>query len=163
MKGNTYPLQMSYVIYCIPCQQCDAKYVGLTTNKLLVRLYGHKSDINKLEKIMQVADPAEQKIQLGHHRERTAMMAHCIDTQHRFNILSTYILDHTTKPSRLPILEICHILTTKNINKRTDTDNISISYIGILLTLKNALTSTNNSGNNTNTNTQNSTTNSSVQ
>lgn len=152
MKGNTDPLHMSYVIYCIPCQQCDAKYVGRTTNKLQTRLYGHKSDSNKLNSIMQETDHTERNIKLAQHRERTALMAHCIDADHRFDIQSTYILDHTTKPYRLPILEICHILTTKNVNKRTDTDNLSISYTGILHTIKNVLTNTNNNNANTNTN-----------
>lgn len=63
-------------------------------------------------------------------------MQHSVTTGHAFDYNSVDILDSSNKSNRLPILEICHILTTKNINKRTDTEGLSISYAGIMHTLK---------------------------
>lgn len=136
MKGTTEKQQRSNVIYSLRCQQCEAMYVGLTTNKLQTRLYGHKSDKNKLDKIMDMQDEDYKKIQLDQWKERTAIMHHSATTGHTFDYSNPTILDTSNKPTRLPILEICHILTTKNINKRTDTDGLSISYTGIMHTLK---------------------------
>lgn len=64
MKGTTDKQDKSNVIYSIICQQCEAMYVGLTTNKLKTRLYGHKSDKNKLDKIMDMQDDDYKKILL---------------------------------------------------------------------------------------------------
>lgn len=136
MKGTTDKLQRSNVIYGINCTQCEAMYVGLTTNKLQTRLYGHKSDKNKLDRIMNMQDDNYKNIQLDQWKERTAIMKHAVSTGHTFDYDSVKILDSSEKSTRLPILEICHILTTDNINKRTDTEGLSISYIGIMHTLK---------------------------
>lgn len=136
MKGKTEKSQRSNVIYCLQCSQCEAKYVGLTTNKLKTRLYGHKSDKNKLDKIRAIEDENLKNIQLDHWKERTAIMQHSVETGHTFNYDSATILDSSNKSNRLPILEICHIMTTKNINKRSDTEGLSISYTGIMHTLK---------------------------
>lgn len=136
MKGKTDTLQRSNVIYCIGCQQCDAKYVGLTTNKLQTRIYGHKSDVNFLDKVVSIENTSDRLNKLGHLRERTAMIAHCIDTGHRFDLQNATILDQSRRPTRLPILEICHIMTTQNVNKRTDVDGLNTYYRGIMYTLK---------------------------
>ncbi|XP_062704289.1 uncharacterized protein LOC134286653 [Aedes albopictus] len=41
------------VIYNIPCQNCDRCYIGMTSNKLKTRLSGHKSNINKLNRLLE--------------------------------------------------------------------------------------------------------------
>ena len=51
-KDRIPPELRNNVIYRIPCENCDASYVGLTTTSLKKRLGHHKSDINKLDKLM---------------------------------------------------------------------------------------------------------------
>lgn len=136
MKGRTDAYQRSNVIYCIGCQQCDAKYVGMTTNKLQTRIYGHKSDVNLLDKVMQLENTSDRLHKLSNLKERTAMMNHCINNDHRFDLQNAKILDSSLRASRLPILEICHIMTTQTVNKRTDVDGLHICYTGIMHTLK---------------------------
>ncbi|XP_062701421.1 uncharacterized protein LOC134285179 [Aedes albopictus] len=135
MKGRTDTYQRNNVIYCIGCQQCDAKYVGMTTNKLQTRMYGHKSDVNLLDKVTKIENTSDRLHKLSGLKERTAMMNHCVSTGHRFDLQNASILDHSLKTNRLPILEVCHIMTTQNINKRTDVEGLHTCYTGIMHTL----------------------------
>lgn len=137
MKGRTDKYQRNNVIYGIGCQQCDAKYVGMTTNKLQTRIYGHKSDVNLLDKIIKIENTSDRLHKLSNLKERTAMINHCIIKGHRFDLQNAKILDSSLKSNRLPILEICHIMSTENINKRTDVEGLHTCYTGIMHTLKN--------------------------
>ncbi|XP_062713904.1 uncharacterized protein LOC134290731 [Aedes albopictus] len=124
------------IVYEIPCQNCRSCYVGMTTNSLQKRLSGHQSTINSLDnKLQQGHQYHEPEIQ--HLKGRTALVEHCIDHQHRFDLTNTRIVDHTFKRSTLPILEMCHIATNPHtINRRTDTDNLNRSYSNIIHTLR---------------------------
>lgn len=153
MKGRTDTYQKNNVIYSISCQQCDAKYVGMTTNKLQTRIYGHKSDVNLLDKTMKIENTSDRLNKLGNLKERTAMMNHCIITGHRFDLQNANILDSSLRTSRLPILEICHIMSTQNINKRTDVEGLNTCYTGIMHTLKRLSHKNRNSRNESDTNT----------
>lgn len=77
---------------------------------------------------MDMQDDDYKKILLDQWKDRTAITQHSATTGH--------IFDYSNRSTRLPILEICHILTTKNINKRSDTEGLSISYTGIMHTHK---------------------------
>ncbi|XP_062541027.1 uncharacterized protein LOC134209061 [Armigeres subalbatus] len=130
------------VIYKIPCGDCDASYVGLTTTNLKKRVGHHKSDINKLDKLMNDMennnnDENYNSYELGRLKERTALLLHSANNNHRFDLESTEILDNHRRSSALPVLEVCHIINTdKTVNKRSDCDSLSTTYAGILHTLK---------------------------
>ncbi|XP_053681982.1 uncharacterized protein LOC128732703 [Sabethes cyaneus] len=131
----------SNVIYSIPCKDCDACYIGLTTNRLKTRLSGHKTHYNALEKLLTPQDNTEcipVETQIAALKEKTALMDHTITLNHRFDFNSTKIIDKHNKQHSLPYLEMCHIVSNENsINKRTDTQGLSIIYAGVLHTLKN--------------------------
>lgn len=98
-------------------------------------MYGHQSYINTLEKKLaqgyQYTDVEVQQL-----REKTAMIEHCIQHQHRFNLKQPRIIDHSYKTSALPVLEMCHITTTPNtVNRRTDIDGLSCAYANLLSTV----------------------------
>lgn len=89
-------LNKSNVIYKIDCRDCHYKYIGMTTNKLRTRMYGHQSHINVLDEKLRegncYTDPAIQQL-----KEKTALIEHCITHQHRFNINNPSIIDITYK------------------------------------------------------------------
>ncbi|XP_062539104.1 uncharacterized protein LOC134207396 [Armigeres subalbatus] len=127
----------SNVIYRIPCESCPACYVGMTSNKLKTRITSHRSCSNRLQSLWDQGKTAEDQ-ELAMLRERTALLDHSIVNQHAFAFDRTQILDSSFKKQNLHILETCHIVNTQHtVNKRTDTDNLSSTYAGILHTLKN--------------------------
>ena len=136
VKDPIKTLQHSNVIYKIPCNDCPQSYIGMTTLQLRERLYGHQSDINKLNLLAGRGLTADDTamVQL---RERTALVEHCIDHQHTFGLQQTQIVDRSFKPWNLQFLEMFHILNTPDVvNRRTDVDRISSTYQGILHTIK---------------------------
>ncbi|XP_052562356.1 uncharacterized protein LOC120425901 [Culex pipiens pallens] len=120
------------VIYCIKCDQCECRYIGMTSNLLKNRLSGHRSDVNKLDQLIQ-SGHTYTDVEVQAHREKTALVSHCIDTGHRFDITQAKILDQSFKRSSLPLLEMIWIHNTADtVNKRTDTDGLNSTYAGIL-------------------------------
>lgn len=137
-----YPVkkdEISNVIYKIPCNDCNACYIGMTRNNLRKRLTGHKANVNKLDKMMNDEEHThtnDAKIALI--ETTTALIEHCITHNHRFQLDHTNIIDHSHKPSTLPFLEMCHITNTdQTVNKRTDTDGLNTTYAGLLHDIKN--------------------------
>ena len=127
---------LSNVIYSIPCTNCDASYVGMTTNQLKTRMAAHKSQIKKLN-LLREAGHTSDDIQIAELKHKTALLEHSIEKQHNFEVNKVKILDQHNRSAALPILEMCHILNQhKPVNKRTDTDGLSSIYAGILHTLK---------------------------
>ncbi|XP_055542680.1 uncharacterized protein LOC129728278 [Wyeomyia smithii] len=120
------------VIYKIPCSNCDKSYIGMTSNLLKSRLSNHQSNINKLDQLLNsglpYTDPAIRSL-----REKTALISHCIDERHRFNLTETKILDFTHRKSSLSLLEMVWIYNdTSTVNKRTDVDGLNATFAGIL-------------------------------
>ncbi|EDS38533.1 conserved hypothetical protein [Culex quinquefasciatus] len=91
----------------------------LTVNYLKSRISKHQSDINKWDELLNADDDTE----IHRLKDRTALIQHSIEEQHRFALEKTEILDqHRAKPA-LEILEMCHIFTTdQTVNKRSDVE-----------------------------------------
>lgn len=100
---------------------------------------GHRSDIAKLDTLSDAAGQQDQVAvyELERLKEKTALITHCMEHQHRFNLEEVKIIDQHRRVNALPILEVCHIISTeKTVNKRSDTDKLSAIYAGVLHTLK---------------------------
>lgn len=137
VKDPVEKLNRSNVVYRIPCEDCSACYVGMTSNQLRTRLASHRSCSNRLRSLWERGKTAEDE-EIATLRERTALLDHSISHHHTFNFDNTQLLDSSRKKQNLPTLETCHIINTPNtVNKRTDTDNLSSTYAGILHTLRN--------------------------
>ncbi|XP_055613583.1 uncharacterized protein LOC129760028 [Uranotaenia lowii] len=129
------PIEKSQIyncVYSIPCDTCPGRYVGKTTNSMKQRIYGHKSNVNSLEKLLKTGreytDP--EVVQLG---EKTALLKHCITYKHRFNLENVNIVDRTFNPHTLDMLECFHIATEPHaVNSRRDVQGVSIIYAGLL-------------------------------
>ena len=130
-------LSKNNVIYSIPCKDCQSQYIGMTRNKLKTRLYGHQSNVNKLESLLESGHTYSDQavLQLS---EKTALIEHCVSQEHRFALEKAEIVDQTFHAHALPMLECFHIYNTpQTVNRRTDTEGINSSYAGILHTLRN--------------------------
>lgn len=138
-KDIVPPIMKTNVIYRVPCNSCDASYVGLTTTTLKKRLSNHQSDVNKLNHLLERnPDSPTTCYELMRLKEKTALLQHCLEEEHRFAFEKTGVLDQHRRSSALPILEVCHIVNTDHtVNKRSDVDCLSSQYAGILHTLKN--------------------------
>ncbi|XP_062714162.1 uncharacterized protein LOC134290945 [Aedes albopictus] len=74
----------SNVIYRVPCSNCEASYVGMTTNRLRTRMSGHKTHYNALDRLLEQGNTTTDEIaNLG---ERTALMHHSIAENHRLYV-----------------------------------------------------------------------------
>ncbi|XP_062714712.1 uncharacterized protein LOC134291229 [Aedes albopictus] len=135
-----YPVrktEINNVIYKIPCNDCESCYIGMTKNNLGKRLTGHKSNVNKLDKLMNDSQTNTEAAKTTLIETTTALIQHCIEHNHRFNLDQTQIIDHSYKQTTLPFLEMCHITNTdKTVNKRTDVDRLSTTYAAVLHSIK---------------------------
>lgn len=132
VKDKTPPEQQSNVVYQIPCAECEACYIGMTTNKLTTRISGHRHNMKQLQ-TLRLAGYTQEDREMINLKEKTALVAHAAIANHNFKLEESKIIDRTFDSSKLPILESCHIKNTHNtINKRTDTDNLHASYAEVL-------------------------------
>ncbi|XP_055604423.1 uncharacterized protein LOC129752680 [Uranotaenia lowii] len=138
------------IIYEIPCQNdCPCVYIGQTKNTLDQRLSGHKSNIKLIDQYIKKKRKTngtnDQQHQHQHiitnaapkEKDTTALIDHCLETGHRFNITQTKILDSSFNTHTLKFLEMCHIFNNPNtVNLKTDTNNLNAMYANILNNLK---------------------------
>ncbi|XP_055526906.1 uncharacterized protein LOC129719536 [Wyeomyia smithii] len=84
------------VIYSISYNDCSSQYIGMTTNKLKTRISGHRSNLNALQKLVDngtdIEDPQSATLS-----EKTALLHHCIRTQHTFDLNNVKILNQHRK------------------------------------------------------------------
>ncbi|XP_055527099.1 uncharacterized protein LOC129719727 [Wyeomyia smithii] len=87
MKDTIPPEMRHNVIYRIPCNDCEASYVGLTTTQLKKRISSHRSTINEIERLRgkNDDDPSTQ-FDLERFKEKTALLHHSIEANHNFNL-----------------------------------------------------------------------------
>lgn len=135
-KDPIPPLEKSNVIYKLNCTGCHCCYVGMTTNTLKTRMYGHNTHLNKLRRLLdsgvQYTDSSIQQL-----KEKTALMEHCVNHQHWFDVNNPKIVDGSYKAQSLPILEMCQIRANAHtVNRRTDTDGLNIVYTFLLSSIQ---------------------------
>lgn len=104
------PLTFKYkhdVVYSIPCQHCEAVYIGQTSQRMDKRITKHKSDIR-------------------HKPRATALRVHCNDTGHISQYNNAKILCSEQHPFKHNFLEMCHIQShNKPMNFKKDIDGLS--------------------------------------
>ncbi|XP_052565330.1 uncharacterized protein LOC128093254 [Culex pipiens pallens] len=136
MKDKVPTENHTNVIYAIPCNECESSYIGMTTTQLKTRMSSHRSDIKRLDELLQAGHTTDD-YKIAELRQKTALLEHSIAKQHSFDTKKVRILDQHNRGTALPILEMCHITNNNHtVNKRTDTEGLSIIYAGLLHTLK---------------------------
>lgn len=113
-KDKTPILQMSNVIYRIPCHNCPMIYIGQTKSNLKQRITAHKSD-SRL------------------HPERCALADHVMKEGHIMNYGSVKILTTEQNLNKRLFLEMTFINEEDNcINKKTDINKLSTIFSFLL-------------------------------
>ena len=131
IKDTVPTLYHHSVVYRVK-YECNRHYIGMTKNLLKDRLAGHRSNVNALEQLI-TAGTTPNDTKMMDLKGKTALISHCIDHNHRFELNTAEILDHTHKISSLPLLEMIHIYNDSNcVNKRTDVEHLNSTYAGIL-------------------------------
>jgi hypothetical protein len=127
LKDPIDPMKIHNIVYEISCQiDCDEVYRGMSTNTLNVRLNGHQSSLNKLDK-------AVTPEQIERATEATALVKHAHITGHKFDLQNARILIHTKNPRKLPVLEMLEIGShPKTVNLKSDTNNLNKNYSAIV-------------------------------
>lgn len=114
IKDETPKFDNTNVIYKIPCQDCDACYIGQTTQTLKQRIVQHKSDSR-----------------LG--KKSCALATHFQEFNHKFNFENTAILEREANYRKRLFLEMVHInCDRRSINSRSDIDQLSVIYCDLL-------------------------------
>lgn len=103
--------QRTHIVYKIPCNSCNACYIGQTKQYLEKRLDQHKKS----------------------KENQTALATHKTNTGHDFNYNQTKILDTETNYKKRIIKEMIYIKKDKNaINHRTDIKNLNSIYFSLI-------------------------------
>ncbi|XP_057322507.1 uncharacterized protein LOC130665896 [Microplitis mediator] len=108
--------QQSCIVYKIPCS-CDFCYIGQTKQYLESRIKQHVNDCKEHNYLKD---------------NKTALASHHFDNQHTFSFDKVIILDKEGNWLKRNISEMIHIKVNDTVNKRTDTNNLSILYNDIL-------------------------------
>jgi len=117
-KDKIEPTMQNDVVYKINCQDCNSSYVGQTKRKLGTRLKEHMVDINKKNGILSV------------------ISNHILENNHEMNWNGAQILDIEPSFTKRIVSEMIHIKKqSKGLNKQSDTDLLSDTYLPIIETL----------------------------
>lgn len=124
LKSKIPKTSQSCLIYKIPCNDCNACYIGQTKQYLKNRIRQHSYDCN---------DKNSVKI------EKTALADHHFIHNHNFNFEDTIILDKEINGKRRNLSEMVFININNTVNKRSDTEGLSKIYSFILDKYKNQI------------------------
>lgn len=115
LKDKTPDMEQSDVVYCIPCLDCNQKYIGQTSQILRYRINQHKSDCRVKPKAC-------------------ALSEHFNDKQHRINYDETKILRKESNNKIRMFLEMTEIQKHKDVamNTKKDINQLSTIYTWLL-------------------------------
>lgn len=110
LKDKIQYMKQTHTVYKVPCQNCDAVYIGQSIQHLNERLNGHKFAKNK-----------------------TALKKHVQITKHNFNFNDTKILNKEINNKSRNFLEMIQIKRhTHAVNDKTDIGNLSKIYHSLI-------------------------------
>lgn len=116
LKDKVDERVMSELIYAVPCE-CGKKYVGQTKQWLKSRTNQHRLDCRPVNIIKS---------------EQTALARHHFNTGHNFDFSKISILDREDNYRKRCVSEMIHIYLNNTVNLKTDTNNLSCLYNGLL-------------------------------
>ncbi|BES99018.1 Hypothetical protein NTJ_11834 [Nesidiocoris tenuis] len=105
----------SNVVYCVPCHDCQAVYIGQTMQYVKVRMGKHRWECQE------------------GHGNGTQLSQHALTHDHHFNFEDVRILDREENLGRRLIKEMAHIkMNPRSCNARMDSNGLSSAYSGVL-------------------------------
>ena len=119
LKQKLHKLDVSHVVYKVPCLECDKYYIGTTKNKLSARIKQHIADC---------------RLSRAHIPNRTALSSHHFATGHAFDFESVQILDRESNTKKRYFSESLNIkIHDGAVNFQMDTQFINTIYSGLLI------------------------------
>lgn len=114
LKDKDNLLDMSDVVYCIPCGQCEKEYIGQTGRRLKDRITSHKSDIRN-------------------NKQSCTLAIHATGHNHNIAYENVRILDRERNTHKRNFLEMTNIFSSHNtLNSKKDIEGLSIIYTYLL-------------------------------
>jgi len=104
----------------IPCSECDGVYIGQTSKKATTRVKQHKYDFKT-----RFSNP-----------NKTSLVKHTIDTNHKFDYDNVEILDTENNRKKRELLEATYIIahSPNSVNKKSDSEYISRAFMSPIIT-----------------------------
>lgn len=111
LKSKTPKIKKSNIVYEIPCNNCEATYIGQTSQYLENRIKSHKYD----------------------KKNATALTNHDRNKNHKFNYTETKILKTENNLKKREFYEMVAIQKSSYcINDKKDIDKLNTTYIPLL-------------------------------
>lgn len=124
------------VVYEIPCKDCNEVYVGQTGRLLGVRLKEHKADCQTKPRgrpLLNVNRSRATSSARSTSPYKTALRGHAVLKKHTFDFDKCRVLNTEQNLKKRLLKEACYITIKENsCNSRSDCDNISHAYNGLL-------------------------------
>lgn len=119
LKDKDDIINLSNVVYSIPCGTCEKVYIGQTSRRLKDRITSHKSDIKCNKPIC-------------------TLSKHTLELDHKFSFDHIKILNTENNLHKRLFLEMSNIYKEPNsVNSRKDIENLSLIYTYLLNLNKN--------------------------
>ena len=110
-KDKNIPITESCVIYELPCQDCENKYIGETSNNLHTRIAQHKANVRRGE-------------------TNSLVFQHMLNSGHDMNWNEPKILNKNNRTGPRKFLEACHSINEPlSFNRRIDVADVFLPLI----------------------------------
>lgn len=118
LKSKIPKGQTSGVVYKVDCDDCNASYVGETTQKLCVRMAQHEYDSRKTHTT----------------KNHSALAKHAINNKHKFKFDDVSILAKERNKTKLQIQEVNQIIKYESTvcNDKSDKKDYSNAYYNLI-------------------------------
>lgn len=118
-KDSISKYKKENTVYCIPCKDCNLKYVGQTKRELKTRLKEHQTNIKE------------------HHTKWNSISKHRVELDHVMDFDSTKILDMEENKFARLISETLHIKLNTTMNSMIESNVFTTAYDYCLKLIKN--------------------------
>ncbi len=157
VKDKIRDSRKSQLVYAIQCGDCLLIYFGITGKYLITRINQHRGDVmsfhklreklnlhvlTDLNEIRRLADIEKNKKKkaefekLIKYAEKSGITEHHTKCQHKINFKNAKVVQQEKNRQKLEVLEILHIKSNENMNKKEDSQKLK-AYDGIITQLKN--------------------------
>ncbi len=156
VKDEIAEMWKSGIVYAVQCEDCFLIYFGITGKYLITRINQHRGDVISFHKlrerlnldimtniidIRKLADREKnkkKKEELGKllkYAEKSGITAHHTNCHHKISFKNAKVVQQENNRQKLEVLEILHIKSNDNMNKKEDSEKLK-AYDGIITQLK---------------------------
>jgi hypothetical protein len=156
VKDKIKDSRKSELVYAIQCEDCILIYYGITGKYLITRINQHRGDVmsfhklreklnlhvlTDLNEIKRLADAEKNKKKKAELEkllklaEKSGVTEHHTKCHHKIDFKNAKVVQQERNRQKLEVLEILHIKSNENMNKKEDSQKLKV-YDGIITQLK---------------------------